>query len=270
MNRLFVSAIIIISALAIAPGEAWASDNMSAINVMPTRHVIKLEAGESKNGAHAVRNVTDMPQHIYVEPRYWHMSKENEDIPLESWLKIPVREFDLAPSEEIQVPYEVTAPQGAVGELVAMIAFRPEPREAQAVNVVFSVSLYLKIKGSEKTGHTIKDFKIWNYKDRKAIGTSVVIENTGNVHLKPRTFVLIKNLRGELQQKATLAFGEPVYPQKNQAYKGSIYNFQLRPGIYKAVIDISYTTQTGVFKKNVYFIVGRNGKILFTLFRRPK
>ena len=98
----------------------------------------------------------------------------------------------------------------------------------------------------------------------------VVLENTGNIHFKPQITVWVRTLSDKPLHKAVLARGNPVYPKKTQGYQGVIYNFGLKPGIYKADILIKYTNITGVYQKDIYFLVGPGGKVIFTFFKRPK
>lgn len=247
-----------------------ADANIASIRVGPTTQTITLAVGETRSGTYSVSNISDQPQHVTVNPRYWNVVAENKNVPMESWLKISPTEFDLGPRETREVLYELTVPEGVSGELATMISFTPKPKENQAVNVIFSVSLYLKIKGSERLEYNIKDFKIWKFSDRKALGTMVVLENTGNIHFKPTITVWVRTLSGEPLHKAILERGNPVYPNKSQGYDGAIYNFGLDPGIYKADIGIRYADITGVFHKNIYFLVGPGGKVIFTFFKRPK
>lgn len=242
---------------------------IASIAVAPVTKSIVLSKGEAQSGTYVVYNNTDEVQHVNVEPRYWHMVDENKDIPLESWLKIVPLEFDIEPKEKKEVAFSVAIPQEAIGELAAMIAFRPEPKEEQAINIVFSVSLYVRIKDTEVIRADISDFKIWKFEDRDALGIAVVLKNVGNVHLKPRTTVSIQNIFNKTLQKADLKYGQPTYPGRVQDYQGAIYNFKLKPGLYKAMIDGEYTNLPRRFRKNIYFFAGRNGEIIFTFFRRP-
>jgi hypothetical protein len=244
--------------------------NLASINVSPPVREIIVARGETQEGLYLVVNHSDKLQHITIEPRDWHRAKYNQDIPLDSWLKLTPVEFDLEPGQQKKVAYEVTVPEDAVGELVAMIAFAPRPLEEQALQVVFSVSLYVKIKGSQEMGHEMVDFKIRKYKDRKAIATKIILENTGNIHLRPRITVFVENLFRKLLQKTPLQYGTPIYPGETETYDGSIYNFALKPGLYRAVIQTEYTDTAGIFRENVYFLVGKGGNIWFTSFRRPK
>jgi len=87
------------------------------------------------------------------------------------------------------------------------------------------------------------------------------------VHLRPQTTVYIENLFKKILQKSVLKYGKPVYPGAEEDYYGNIHNLELRPGIYRARIDIFMKDVTTRSRKIAYFLVGLNGKVLFKFFR---
>jgi len=268
--RLFLKAgIIIISILSLAGGVGRAE--IASMNVIPSVNEIVLSENETKSGIYTVQNSSEMDMRVTIVSSYWYLSEENKDIPLSSWLTISPTEFDLPAGENRDIPYEVTAPKGALGELVAKLSFCPKPIEGEvAVNVVFSVSLYLKIRGTGKPRHELDDFKIWKHKDKEAMGIEAVLKNKGNIHLRPRTTVYVQDFLGEALKRVPLKYGVPVYPDRTQNYRGNIFNFSLKPGLYRAVVETRYTDTTGIFTKRIYFFVGKGGRVWFTSFRRPK
>ncbi len=252
----------------VAAQRAYAG--IPTVSVSPVTKTVTLSKGETKSGTFVVYNNSDKVLHVKVEPRHWHMVEENKDIPLEAWLEIAPLEFDIGPKGEKGIEFNVTAPEDVTGELAAMIAFKPKPEEEQPINIVFSVSLYVIVLGTEKVDYNISDFKIWKFEDKKALSIKLDLKNTGNVHLKPKTTVFIQDIFNKNLQKAVLRYGKPTYPGRVQDYHGAIYNFRLKPGLYKAMIDVEFTNVSKRFRKKVYFLIGKNGKPIFTFFRRPK
>ena len=252
---------------------AWAAgafaQEVSTVMVDPVTVSIALAKGETKTGVFKATNNSGEKMSVTVPPRDWFMAPENEDIPLRSWLMIEPAEFDMDPGAEQEVTYTVKVPESAVGELAAMIAFKPKPKEGQAVNVVFSVSLYAVLIGTDKIECNVTDFKIWKMKDRKALGMKVSFNNTGNIHIKPMTEVFIHNEEGQALQKAQLPYGAPVYPGKSASFDGNIYNFRLKPGMYTAVIDTDFTNVGQKYQKTVYIVAGKGGEILGSSMKSP-
>lgn len=271
MGKLFRT-VIILFAVSMVTSSAYAGDvgNIASINVYPTTRSIVLSKGETVQGKYTVHNVSDEPRHVSVIPRQWHMVEGNMVIPLENWFSILPREIDLGPNEMKEVVYNVTVPDDVKGELSTMIAFRPTLKEGQSVNVVFSVSLFIRVKEIEEIDCEVSQFDIWKFEDRKALGIKAVLKNNGNTHLKPMIDVHIQDLFNKTINKTGLKFGRSIYPGMTQDYHGAIYNFGLKPGIYKAMIDISFTNLVERVRKRIYFTVGRKGKILFKFFKNRK
>ncbi len=268
LRRIFITIIIAMAAFTGAvPGEGFAAA-IPTVTVDPVTVSLTVREGDIKKGTYTVKNESGLPLHVTVTPRYWYMRKENEDIPLDSWLKIRPAEFDIDPSGTKEVAYEVSPPEGMKGELAAMIAFKPEPRENQPVNIVFSVSLYMVLLGTEEVECRISDFDLWKHEQKKALGIRTRLMNIGNTHVKPRISVEIQDVFGKRLRRGVLRLGQPTYPDQERDYFGDLYNFQLNPGLYKAHIKMEYTNIARSDEKTIYFLVGRKGKILFEFFRR--
>jgi len=268
MARILKYGLLVLICLAFSQA---AHADIASVSVSPGTRTMTLFKGESKSGVYKVVNNHDRPVHVTVKPRYWFELEENKDIQLDEWLKIGPLEFDLDAGETKEIAFTVKAPEDAKGELAAMIAFRPETEEKQPVRIVFSVSLYAIVLGTEEINYKISDFVLWNFKDREALGVRLDLNNTGNVHLKPRIMVFVKSLSGKVLEKADLEYGKAAYPGGTKIYNGAIYSFKLKPGLYKAVVDMEFTNLARkAVEKRYYFLVGLNGKILYTFFRRPR
>ena len=126
------------------------------------------------------------------------------------------------------------------------------------------------VKGTEKVECEISGFNLWNYDDSDTIGMRMELENTGNIHARPRTTVYIRNMLNKDMYTGRMKYGAPVYPGKAENYHGDIYNIKLKPGLYKAHVYMEIEDTYRVFKKDIYFIVGKEGRILKTLYTEPK
>jgi len=262
--------LLLVLAGSLISAKAGYCEQFATVMVDPVTVSIALAKGETKMGVYTVTNNTDEKIQVTAEPRYWFMLDESPDFPIKSWLVLESTEFEIEPRAKKEVTYTVKLPEAAQGELAVMIAFRPKPKEGQAINVVFSVSLYATLIGTEKVECDVSAFKIWKFEDRDALGMKVAFKNTGNIHVKPMTEVYVRNMFDEALQKAQLPFGVPVYPGKTQEYDGAIYGFKLKPGLYKAVIVGEYANVGQKFEKTVYVVAGKGGKILSSSFTKPE
>jgi hypothetical protein len=246
--------------------DAWAIG--VSVSVSPVRRTITIPQGGTSEIIYSATNKTERAQHIVIRPRQWQIAGENENIPLESWLTLTPSEFDLEIGETKEVVARVAIPEDAEGELSAMLAFTPVATESHALNVIFSVSLYAMIKDTEIVDCRVSDFKIEKYEKENGLMVGVTLANDGNTHLLPRAVVQIENLFGKKIKKSSFKFGKPVYAKKSENYFGVVYTI-LKPGIYKAWVDVKLTNVSGRIGRKVYFVMGTDNRVLYTFHKPP-
>lgn len=262
-TRVRKSQITLVWALTITLCLLSVNSLFAGITVEPVRQEIKVSPGEKAQGSYFVYNVGKEPTHVTVGPRDWFVLKENKDISVDSWLKITPQELDLEPGERKEVKYEVAVPTKAIGELVAMISFVPQAEEESAINVVFSVSLYVMIEGTEILKGEISkvDIRRWESEGSSDLRLAVLVENRGNVHLRPKGKIVIEERKGKEIKEVELTYGWPVYPGKNRAYFGDWKGASLKSGKYEATATVDYGDPENILKGTVSFKVDKNGNI---------
>jgi hypothetical protein len=235
----------------------------AGITVEPVRQEIKVSPGKEAQGSYFMYNVGKERTRVTVAPRDWFVLEENRGINVDSWLRISPRELDLEPGERKEVKYEVAVPARAIGELVAMISFAPQAEEESTINVVFSVSLYVMIEGTEILKGEISkvDIRRWEREDSSDLRLAVLVENRGNVHLRPKGKIVIEDIKGKEIKEVELTYGWPVYPGKNRAYFGDWKGAGLKSGKYKAIATVDYGAPEEILKKIVSFKVDKEGNI---------
>jgi len=236
---------------------------LAGITVEPVRQEIKVSAGKEAQGSYFVYNVGKEPTRVTVAPRDWFVLEENKGIKIDSWLRITPQEVDLEPGEKREVKYEVAVPTRAIGELVAMVSFVPQAEEESAINVVFSVSLYVMIEGTEILKGEISkvDIRRWEKEGSSDLRLAVLVENRGNVHLRPKGKIVIEDRKSKEIKEVELTYGWPVYPGKNRAYFGDWKGASLKSGKYKAIATVDYGDTENILKKTVSFEVDKKGNI---------
>jgi len=235
----------------------------AGISVEPVRQEISVVPGKEAQGGYFVYNVGKEPTHVTVGPRDWFVLEENRGIKVDSWLKIMPQELDLEPGERKEVKYEVAVPTGAIGELVAMISFVPQAEEESTINVVFSVSLYVMIEGTEILRGEISkvDIRRWESEGSSDLRLAVLVENRGNVHLRPKGKIVIEDMKGKEIKEVELTYGWPVYPGKNRGYFGDWKGARLESGKYRAIATVDYGDPEKILRETVTFKVDKKGNI---------
>ena len=89
----------------------------------------------------------------------------------------------------------------------------------------------------------------------------VVVENIGNVHLRPKGKIVIEDRKGKEIKELELTYGWPVYPGKYRAYFGDWKGASLKSGKYKAIATVDYGDTENILKKTVSFEVDKKGNI---------
>lgn len=232
-----------------------------AVTVEPVRQEFKGSPGEKLSGSYFVTNQTDENINVVVSYRDWFKLKENEDISIDSWLRITQKEFSLKQKEIKEINFEITIPD-AVGFVMTMISFAPAPETGRMLTTIFSVSLYVIIEGTEIIEAEIDEVVVRKEKEN-FIRTAVSIKNNGNVYFRPRGQIIIKKGRKEIV-RLTLRHGKPVYPGRIDALFGDWEGKEavLKKGKYTAKAIVIYDTEDNTLEKKIRFRVDRAGDII--------
>ncbi|MCK4533035.1 hypothetical protein KAU39_04560 [bacterium] len=234
------------------------------ISVMPVRQEITVSPGGMAEGSYFVTNLSNEKTYVKINPRDWFKLKENTNINIDSWLEILPQEFELKAHEKKEIKYKVTLPQEVIGELVGMIAFHPQAPKGAMINVVFSVSLYVIIEGTEIVEGEIESVDVGNREDKKGnryfyIGLG--LKNKGNVHLRPKIKAIIKKKKKQITS-IDFPYGWPVYPGRVSGYVGDLKGRPLFPkGKYRAVITVDYGRSEDILEKVVPFKIDKRGNV---------
>lgn len=221
----------------------------AGIQVTPTVVQLNLPRGEEDSDFFSVLNDTDKLVSVEVELEELLKSQiSGEDITVDSWLEVEPKKFDINPGETKKVGYKVKVPPGREGELRAQAFFATEGTPIGGVGIKsrFGVAIYVAIEGTEVVEAEITDISISELSpelDKNFAGgikVGVTVQNKGNVHLRPRGRVKIKNEKGEMVKELTLPYGYPIMPQTSHTYYAFGENVELSSGRYKAIAFIRY------------------------------
>ncbi len=234
------------------------------ISVTPVRQEIIVSPGGTAEGSYFVTNLSDEKTYVKVNPRDWFKLKENTNINIDSWLEMVPQEFELKAHEKKEIKYNVTLPQEVTGELVGMIAFHPQAAKDAMINVVFSVSLYVLVEGTDIIKGEIESVDINNRKDKEGnpyFYVGIGIKNEGNVHLRPKIRTIIEK-KGEQITSIDFPYGWPVYPGRVSGYVGDLKGKSLfSKGKYRAIITVDYGKSKGILEKVVPFKIDKKGNV---------
>jgi len=249
------SLVIAVAILGGTLGVSW------ALHVEPARQEYVLAPGSSKRAEIEVMNDGQQPLHIEVSEKTWFTLEENKQFPVDSWMEIHGdKSFVLKPGERRKVKLTLKCPKGAQGELVGMASFLYVAQEDQMVTPIISVSVYVAVKGTERSEGEITDLVVREWQGKIQMG--VEVKSTGNVSLRPSGRISIVDAAGhEVSSQPVLESG-PAYPGRVEPYVVADPNLKLKAGRYQARAQL--VTRGVMMTATRDFDVADDGKITLT------
>ncbi len=209
----------------------------NAVTVSPP--IIELDAakGDVINQSLKVRNESNTSVTYYLTAERFVAGGEagapefvGEDIGLSTWIKFPYENISIPAGETIEVPFSIVVPNyAAPGGHYAAIFLSTTPPEAQtggsqvAIASRIGTLVLVRIQGEIKESANLAEFNTAadNYASLP-VDFNVRVENTGNVHLKPRGTVLIKNMFGSVAGSVAVnEIGGNVLPEQIRKFEAS-------------------------------------------------
>ncbi|MFC1546645.1 hypothetical protein ACFL4O_02890 [bacterium] len=228
----------------------------SGVSVTPIRQEAVLSRGQVARGFFKLQTQGEFKK-IKVTARSWFTLEENKEIPPAQWLAFDNDEFNFEDNKDnIVMWYTVKVPTNAVGELMAMISFTAATKQESILTQVYSVPLYIFIKGTEIFDGSVTDVLIKLKKDETEC--QITSENNGNVHFRPYgkcSFYKNKNEHFEIELKK----GWPVYPGKSRMFLGR--GAKLSNGKWKVYVEMYYKEHELLYKKK-HKVYVKNNKIV--------
>jgi hypothetical protein len=230
-----------------------------ALQVSPTYQTFEARPGQSVKGSMTLTNNELDSVTLTPAVKEWFRLTENENFPVEKWMKLDdSREFTLAAGESKTISYRMTVPKKAKGELVGAVTFSTKPG-ANMLVLQLSVVQYLGIKGSENLDMEIANIGVAITTETKV---AVFVTNTGNVHIRPRGYIYVNDLKGKRVANVEITTGHPTFPGDGRVYSGTVRRYRMPPGSYEAQIELSDVDRRKDYPvKKLKFNVLADGKI---------
>jgi hypothetical protein len=173
---------------------------------------------------------------------------------LASWISITNDGITLSPGQKASVPFNVFVPSNVgPGGYYGAIIFGTVPPKLQlenedkgagmAISQQTASLLLLRVKGDVIEEAQVREFNT----DKDFYGTpfkvdfTVRIENSGNVHIKPRGAISIKNMfNKEVAVVKVNEKGGNILPVSIRAFNGNIWEDNFAFGRYTATLGMTY------------------------------
>ncbi len=232
------------------------SEVSAGISVEPDRHIVSLLPGEDRAVKYQVHNTGSKDVSITIAPEAWSGSKDPY-----TWLDLENDNVYVRAGESSPIVVEVSAPEDAVGEMVAMLFLCYKDTSESQLNIRNGVPLYMIVKGTEDYGLVIDNIECtYTKNDNNVYDLNIIvdIENIGNVHIVPDVKASIKNSEGKILKEMSLVRPNIVLRGKKHTYRLGWRNPFLRDGTYTATVVLDYEDKIGKISKQALFSVSGN------------
>jgi hypothetical protein len=228
--KLFIAPLVIALTLFASLNASSAQEDTSiSLGYAPVSQELYLEPGETYSDKVTVWNLSDSEIQYFIKV---HGFKQIEEYPgtavilsaeqdlisttsASKWFELENEEVVVPSNYNFELHYTITVPENiAAGEYYAQIFFHTEQDEKAVGPVVTLNNLaggptFLIKTGDELTENVeVLEFQsAKKFYETPAITLNTSLENTGNVHLKPRGTIVLTNIFG--QELATVEFNTP-------------------------------------------------------------
>lgn len=233
-----------------------------AVEIEPMRLELVLPRGQTHTGSLNLVNHKTNPVEISLSPgEYRYIFSSGTIFPKDpdkrnllscrGWITFSPDRFKLEAGESIKIEYKINVSDGAYGEYVASILVDEErqisPFEKDAFGEVrvkitprISIPVYIAIKETEAMSAKVQEVKVNRDPESKMVTFTVVLLNTGTVHLRPTGNIIIMNENSQVAAKLPTGKCLPIFPEYGEripvSWKPS------RAGIYTAIVTIDIGT----------------------------
>jgi hypothetical protein len=205
--------------------------------IEPLRTELEGEAGATLRGrfivGHGKEEVMDL------EIAFQDHSLGRTSFP--EWIRFEAMRFPVDPDSQVAIPYVISVPPDASGELYGRVSFSealPEGAGAVSIRTRLSLPVYVKILGTMEYAGAIRDVTVLSVAPLKI---RILVSNAGNVHVRAQAHLRVMDAAGE-----KILFTEPIQKHAAVFYPGQDKELvhtsarALPPGRYRAVLTLPF------------------------------
>ena len=201
--------IVLITPFVVTPVSAQQNTSNFDVTVSPVFFDLSAKPGTAVSGKVRLRNNTTSPLPIKVEVKKLG-GDENGELTIQntaddtnSWFEVKTPTFSAPPAEWTTVPFIITVPSTAAYGYYWALSFTQDANDDKTVtgakinaSIVVPVLLNVSKEGA-KTEGKISEFKTdMNWYEYLPVDFATTFANTGNVHVRPRGNIFIKDSLG--------------------------------------------------------------------------
>ncbi len=280
-----------ISVLAVVSLAVAFSKPARALTLVPPSLEFSVQKGETVKTEIKLYNETSQPQTLFPSTANFtagdedgtpNFDPDSKQVDLASWIKVDKASYTLDSNQQVTVAVTIAVPANAdPGGHYAALFFGNAPAATTgsgvAVQSKIGTLVILRVEGQINESASVTSFVIKGQKKtltRPPVSLEAVIQNQGNVHVRPEGTITIHNMIGG--QTTSLVFNSArgaILPNSSRRFdvtwqKGTIdetpgsffhevaaewHNFAL--GTYTASLAVTYGTNQQALSSDVRFTI---------------
>ncbi|QQG49942.1 MAG: hypothetical protein HZB70_04055 [Candidatus Berkelbacteria bacterium] len=217
------------------------AQNPAGITVTPVTDAFDIKPGESIS--RLIRVINPVSHEVTLYPRVMDYHTDNEEgqpqfftvkersspYAMSTWVKFSKPLLKILPNEEEKFEVTIAAPQNADagGHYAAVLFSTEEPKldeDQSQIGVIGLVGTLLlaKVPGEVDERMILQEFTAPRLLINPPADFSILFSNLGNVHLRPKGEIKIRNWSGDVRQTLTVNEGDGnVLPESKRRFKNS-------------------------------------------------
>lgn len=266
---------LVIGSLCIGPQKTSAKIPGEGLTISPPISELTLSPGQSSENIIKINNPTSSLVEVYPkvmnfrsgsesgDPTFTSVTNEGQSYSLASWISYDDAKLALTPEQDIEFRYKISVPTDAEpGGHYGVVFFVSEPpkpngKETQvAISSMLGSLILVKIPGDIKEEAILREFSAKKFYLKMPANITTRIENIGNIHIKPRGDIVIKNMFGS--QNTVLDVNPKkgnILPESIRRFDTSFNDSKFSLGRYSANLNLQYGDSNKVLSSKLSFWV---------------
>lgn len=265
-NKLLIIVLLSTVFLARFIPKIYAQENNKGLSITPINFDYSLDLNQVKSGRLFLTNLTNQPLEIVAQARNFTAQGEEGDVALTtenipfsiaSWVSIEPQRVTMLPSSKLQFNFTIKVPSNAEpGGHFGSVVFATVPKKnldqtGALLSQEIGALLFTRTPGDIKEKADIASFKteksFYEFGPTKFI---VRVKNEGNVHIKPKGEIIIKDMLGRTTK---LSMNEQnVLPNAIRKISTD-WKQRILIGKYTATVNIIYGSDNQTLSRTTEF-----------------
>lgn len=254
----------------------YAQNTGEGLTISPPISDLSLKPGDVSEQTIRITNPTDKLMEIYPqvqnfrakgeggEPDFYPASNDESKFSLASWIKFSQSKVALTPEQVAEFKYRITVPIDAEpGGHYGVIFFATEPPKTEANSNQVSVAskigslVLVRIPGDINENGKITDFSANKFFFKGPVLFTTRIQNSGNIHFKPKGQIIIKNWQGKSIESIEFnGISGNVLPDSTRKFEENWQPSKWTFGYFSANLGLAYGESNQTLQgKLVFWII---------------